>query len=182
MAKTIREELKDMYKAEGGQQGDLTNDSQTIQGMIKAINKSRANTLKPLTITSPASDLDFWGVTPAEAQDELSVSGNAITAKLYEMTDETKVIVADKGPGYYICLKFEDIDASAISVKVGIDPTQGSGPQEIIDDPDKAGIFKVTYKDSQVIKVVQTDGANTLTQVFSLSGLELIPADEESDS
>ena len=182
MAKTIREELKDMYKAEGGQQGDLTNDSQTIQGMIKAINKSRANTLKPLTITSPASDLNFWGVTPAEAQDELSVSGNAITAKLYEMTDKTKVIVADKGVGYYICLKFEDIDASAISVKVGIDPTQGSGMAEIIDDPDKAGIFKVTYKDSQVIKVIQTDGTNTLTQVFGLSGLELIPADEESDS
>jgi hypothetical protein len=43
MAKTIRDELKDMYKAEGGQQSALTNDSQTIQGMIKAINKNRAS-------------------------------------------------------------------------------------------------------------------------------------------
>lgn len=42
MAKTIREELKDMYKAEGGKQSDLTNDSQTIQGMLHAINKNRA--------------------------------------------------------------------------------------------------------------------------------------------
>ena len=95
------------------------------------------------------------------------------------MTDETKVIVADKGPGYYICLKFTDLDASATSVKVGIEPTQGSGPQEIIDDPDKAGIFKVTYKDSQTIVVTQSDGTNKLTQVFSVSGLELIPADTE---
>lgn len=43
MAKTIRDELKDMYKAEGGQQSALANDSQTIQGMIKAINKNRAS-------------------------------------------------------------------------------------------------------------------------------------------
>lgn len=42
MAKTIREELKDMYLAEGGQQENLTNDSQTIHGMIKAINENRA--------------------------------------------------------------------------------------------------------------------------------------------
>jgi hypothetical protein len=42
MAKTIREELKDMYLAEGGQQENLTNDSQTIQGMLKAINENRA--------------------------------------------------------------------------------------------------------------------------------------------
>lgn len=43
MSKPIREELKDMYKAEGGLQSDLTNDSQTIQGMLKAINKNRAS-------------------------------------------------------------------------------------------------------------------------------------------
>ena len=30
MSKTIREELKDVYIAKGGQQADLTNDSQTI--------------------------------------------------------------------------------------------------------------------------------------------------------
>ena len=179
MAKTIREELKDMYKARGGQQGDLTNDSQTIQGMLKAINRSEANDLSPLTLTEPASDLDFWGITPAECQDEIAITGNQITGKLYEMTDESKVIVAEQGPGYYSGLKFTDLDASATSVKVGIEPTQGSGPQEIIDDPDKAGIFKVTYKDSQTIVVTQSDGTNKLTQVFSVSGLELIPADAE---
>lgn len=179
MSKTIREELKDTYLAAGGQQGDLTNDSQTIAGIVKAINTAKANNLSALSVGEPASDLNFWGVTPAEAQSDIVVSGNKISGKLYEMTDTTKTIVADKGVGYYICLKFNNIDVDATSCKVGIEPTMGSGPAEIIDDEDKAGIFKVTYKDSQVIKVVQTDGTHKLTQCFSLSGLQLIPADAE---
>lgn len=179
MAKTIREELKDMYRAEGGQQGDLTNDSQTIAGMIKAINKSKANNLSPVTLTEPSTDLVFWGITCDECQDDIIFSGNKITGKLYEMTDESKVIVKDKGPGYYICIKFNNLDADATSVKVGIEPSMGSGPAEIIDDPDKAGIFKITHKDSQIIKVVQSNDGHKLTQCFSLSGLTLVPADEE---
>ena len=179
MSKTIREELKDMYKAKGGQQGDLTNDSQTIAGMVKAINKAEANNLSPVTLTEPPTSLDFWGVTPEEAQDEFAVSGDQITAKLYEMTDESKVIVKDKGKGYYLCVKFTNLDADATSVKVGLEPSMGSGMAEIIDDPDKAGIFKITYKESQVLKVVQSNESHKLTQCFSLAGLELIPADAE---
>lgn len=182
MSKTIREELKDMYKARGGQQGDLTNDSQTIQGMIKAINRSEANNLSPVTLSEPTTDLDFWGITCDECQDDIVFSGNEITGKLYEMTDETKTIVADKGPGYYICIKFNNIDADATKVMVGIEPSQGSGMQDLTNDPDKAGIFKVTYKDSQVIKVVQSNDGHKLTQCFSLSGLTLVPADAEDDS
>lgn len=181
MSKTIREELKDMYKAKGGQQGDLTNDSQTIAGMVKAINKAEANSLSPLSLTEPPSDLDFWGVTPEEAQDEFAVTGDQITGKLYEMTDESKVIVKDKGKGYYVCIKVTDIDADATSVKIGLEPSMGSGLVEIIDDPDKAGIFKVTYKESQILKVIQSNDTCKRTQCFSLAGLELIPADEDEE-
>ena len=39
MGKTIRDELKDKYLKMGGRQEDLTNSSQTIDGMIHAINK-----------------------------------------------------------------------------------------------------------------------------------------------
>lgn len=179
MSKTIREELKDMYKAEGGQQGDLTNDSQTIAGMVKAINKAKANNLSALTLTEPPTELDFWGISCEECQDDIVFSGNEITGKLFEMTDESKTIVADKGPGYYICIKFTNIDSDATKVMVGIEPSMGSGMQDLTNDPDKAGIFKVTYKDSQVIKVVQSNAGHKLTQCFSLSGLELVPADED---
>lgn len=38
MGKTIRDELKDKYLQMGGRQEDLTNSSQTIDGMLHAIN------------------------------------------------------------------------------------------------------------------------------------------------
>lgn len=70
-------------------------------------------------------------------------------------------------------MKFSDIPATATSVKVGLDPSQSSGLVEIINDPDKNGVFKITNKDTQVFKVVTTDGTQTNTQTFDLSGLTL---------
>lgn len=179
MAKTIRDELKDTFKAKGGQQGDLTNDSQTIAGMIKAINKAEAasSVLSLLTIAAAPDATDFWGTTASQIQDEIEVSGNQITGKLFEQTEGQ--IVNDRGPGYFIGIKLSDLDADATSVLVGMDPSQGSGLVEIIDDPDKIYLGKVTYKDSQVLKVVQSDGTVKRTQVWGLSGLTLVPADEE---
>ena len=52
MAKTIREELKDMYLAEGGQQENLTNDSQifkTIQS-TGTVKRSQAWGIAGLTL------------------------------------------------------------------------------------------------------------------------------------
>jgi len=40
-------------------------------------------------------------------------------------------------------------------------------------DSDCNGVFKITDKDTQVLKVVQSDGTHTLTQTFDLSGLTL---------
>ena len=59
------------------------------------------------------------------------------------------------------------------SVKVGMDPSQGSGLQEIIGDPDMNGVFKVTDKNAQVFKVVITDGHAKRVQTFDLSELTL---------
>lgn len=58
-------------------------------------------------------------------------------------------------------------------MKVGLQPSQGSGLVEIINDPDKNGVFKITDKDTQKFVVVITDGTQTTTQEFDLSGLEL---------
>ena len=60
------------------------------------------------------------------------------------------------------------------SVKVGLDPSEGSGLVEIIDDPDKNGVFKITDKDEQVFKIVSYDGIETKTQTFDLSGLTVL--------
>ena len=77
------------------------------------------------------------------------------------------------GAGNFLALKFTDIPATATSVKVGLDPSQSSGLVEILTDPDKNGVFKITDKDTQVFKVVVTDGTNTVTKTYSLAGLGL---------
>ena len=86
--------------------------------------------------------------------------------------------IAQSGPlagdGYFVALKFGSIDTEATSIRVGLDPSMGSGLVEIITDPDKNGVFKITDPTTQVFKTVTTDGANTITKTYDLSKLILI--------
>ena len=75
------------------------------------------------------------------------------------------------GPGNFMVLKFTNIDADATSVLVGMEPSMGSGLQELINDPDKNSVFKVTNKDTQRFKVIQKTGSYAKTQYFDLSEL-----------
>ena len=111
------------------------------------------------------------GVTVADMQSDVTVANGAITGTLKYL--ESGALVNRWGAGNFIALKFTDIDPSATSVKVGLEPSYGDGLVEIIDDPDKDGGFKITDKDEQVFKVVQSNGTKTKTQTFSLTGLTL---------
>ena len=71
-------------------------------------------------------------------------------------------------------LNFADNDFDQFtSVKVGLDPSAGSGLVEIINDPDKNGVFRISNT-SQKFKIVATsvDG-EIITQEFDLSSLIL---------
>ena len=70
-------------------------------------------------------------------------------------------------------MKFSNVDPKATSVKVGLDPSQGSGLVELLGDPDMNCVAKVTNKTTQKFKVVTTDGHATKTQTFDLSELVL---------
>lgn len=99
------------------------------------------------------------------------MSDSAITGTLKYMS-ESNAITDVWGPGNFIALEFDDIDPEAVSIKVGLEPSQGSGLVEIINDPDKDGVFKVTDKNAQNFKVVQTDADGKVKiQRFDLSGL-----------
>lgn len=88
--------------------------------------------------------------------------------------------LAESGPlagdGYFLALQWADIDDSATSLKVGLDPSLGTGLVEAINDPDHNGVFKV-LNNSQDFLVVTSDGTHTLTQAFDLSGLVLQPTE-----
>lgn len=103
--------------------------------------------------------------------DDISIVNGKVSGTLHYISDG--VLAQDWGAGNFIALKFTNLDESATSVKVGLDPSVSSGLVEIINDPDKNGVFKVTDTNTQVFKVVSTDGTNTRTQVLDLSGLTL---------
>lgn len=121
----------------------------------------------------------MFGYHVSDLQDDnVTVNGSKITGTLKYVSEGS---LADRwGAGNFIALKFEDLDADAVSVKVGLNPSESSGLVEIIDDPDKNGAFKVTNKNTQKFKVVQeTEDGRTLTQTFDLSDLVLETASNE---
>lgn len=116
-----------------------------------------------LIYETPVSDIQ---------DDDVVVSGKKITGTLKYLEDGP--IASYWGAGNFLALKFADLDPNATSIKVGMNPSQGSGLQEIIGDPDLNGVFKVTDKDVQTFRVVITDGHMTKTTDYDLSGLTVL--------
>ena len=100
----------------------------------------------------------------------VAVTGNKITGTL-KYLDGSDPISGYWGAGNFLALKFSDVDPRATSVKVGLDPSAGSGLVELLGDPDMNGVFKITDKDTQKFVVVTTDGIKTKRQEFDLSDL-----------
>ena len=102
-------------------------------------------------------------------QSGINITNGNITGTL-KYLDEGE-IAEYWGAGNFFAFQLGDIDAHATSVKVGLTPSAGSGLVEIINDPDKNGVFKVTDHETQKVKVVLTDGKATKVQTFSLYDL-----------
>lgn len=126
-------------------------------------------------VTAEAGDTTFpWTeYTPSQFQSNVNVGDNAITGTLKFIEGGLASSGPLEGDGNFIALKFTADDWNKFtSVKVGLDPSAGTGLVEIINDPDKNGVFKVSNT-SQVFKVVATDGTDTVTKTYSLAGLVL---------
>lgn len=81
--------------------------------------------------------------------------------------------------GYYLALKFTADDWSEYSsVKVGLNPSATDmAPADLLNDPDKDGVFKITDKDAQNLNVYVSDGSTTSVFSYDLSGLTLQAAE-----
>jgi len=120
-------------------------------------------------------DATLFGTKVSDMQEDVEITDDAITGTLKYL--DSGALVTTWGAGNFMALNFLNNDFSKYSsVKVGMDPSQSSGLVEIIDDPDKNGVFKVTNKDTQVFKIVSTDAetGEINTQTFDLSGLEVL--------
>lgn len=102
----------------------------------------------------------------------MTIGNGAITGTLYKNEGWSSGYL--KGPGYYLALKFTSNDWSQYdSVKVGLDPSAQSGIIEILNDPDKNGVFKVKQNLSQKFVVEYRKGDAVERDVYDLSGLTL---------
>ena len=105
-------------------------------------------------------------------QDNVAVSNGVVTGSLKFI----KGGIAQSGPlagdGHFLALKFSADWDGYTSVKVGLEPTKGTGLVEILDDPDKNGVFKIDNK-NQKLKVVCKSSTTSKTQTYSLTGLVL---------
>lgn len=123
------------------------------------------------TVSPEAGNVSMFGTPVSEMQNGVEVDDTEITGTLKKLTEGS--LVDTWGEGFFLALKFGNIDPRATSIKVGLDPSQGSGLVEILTDPDKNGAFKITDKDTQVFKVVSTNGNYTTTKTYSLAGLSM---------
>ena len=118
----------------------------------------------------PVSDgVSLFGTLVSDMQTDLVIGRDTITGTL-KYLDEGD-LVTTWGAGNFMAIQFNNIDPRATSVRVGMQPSEGSGLVELINDPDKNGVFKVTDKDTQKFVVISSDGTHTSTATYNLSGL-----------
>jgi hypothetical protein len=119
----------------------------------------------------------LWGTPVSDIQSDISVDNTncKITGNLISI--DSGALVDKWGEGYFIAL---DLNKTAnkwenyTSVKIGMNPSESSGLIEIIDDPDKAGVFKVTDKDTQTFVIHAIGPTGSVEQTFDLSELVLL--------
>ena len=125
-----------------------------------------------MTVTAESASTLIYETPVSDIQSDVVVSGKKITGTLKYLEDGP--IARYWGAGNFLALKFADLDPNATSIKVGMNPSEGSSLQEIIGDPDLNGVFKVTDKDVQKFRVVISDGHMTKTTDYDLSDLTVL--------
>lgn len=118
-----------------------------------------------------ATQESYWGHTVDSLQSDVTVTGDSITGTLHYVN--SGALATDWGPGNFIALKFtpSGSDTTATKYRVGLNPSEGSGMQEL--DSDMDGVFKVTDPNRQwlMVETSNADGTHVTTKAYKLSGL-----------
>ena len=149
----------------------LNNKADAIQFNVGTVNFIKAPTAKVLTGGS------VYGVSVSDIQDSVAIGTGDIadfkfTGTLKSLTGSNP-ITDEWGEGNFLAITFEADDWGAYdSVKVGLEPSEGSGLVELIghlDDLDS--VFKIADKTNQRFKIVATKGNDTVTKTYYLGDL-----------
>ena len=144
----------------------LNNKAGAIQFNATSANVLVAPTVRALT------DGTVYGVNVSDIQSGVAVGQSSITGTS-KWLNGSNAITDVWGTGNFVAITFEASDwTKYTSVKVGLLPTAGAGMQELIghlDDLDS--VFKITDKGEQILRVVATNGTNTIIKDYQLGEL-----------
>ena len=130
----------------------------------------------PDIIVTPKKQSDTIYEVPVSSiqEPETAVIGNsAITGKSKYMS-ASNPITDVWGKGNFLAVDFGADDWNKYtSVKVGLEPSAGSGPAELIGEDDKDAVFKVANPEVQKLVITATNGIHTDRQEFDLKGVTL---------
>lgn len=131
--------------------------------------------LTDLTVAadSPAQTFPWTDKTPADFQEDVTVNGGEVAGTLTFIEGGLSPSGPLSGDGYFLALKFSNF-ASGLTysdVQVGLMPTEGTGMVTLDSDCDV--VFKITDKNKQKVKVVQSKNGHTNVQYFGLKNLVL---------
>lgn len=152
-------------------------DSRKIADLKKLIahaDSLLSTVMQDVTVEPESGDtVDPWNsdIKVSDFQKNVVVKGDKIFGTLKFIKGGLAPSGYLAGDGYFLALKFSDIDESATSKKVGLVPSAGSGLVEL--DEDLNVFLKLSDKDNQIFEVVITDGTRTGVQKFDLSELVL---------
>ena len=132
-----------------------------------------------LSLKAESEEAKLFDVDVSDMMDGVSVTGSSVTGTLKYLSG-SNAITDVWGEGYFFCFTLADNSFTGLdSVKVGVEPSQGSGLVEIINDPDKNGIVKIGDDVTQKFVILQTKGTTKKKQVYDLSGLVLAEPEAE---
>ena len=124
------------------------------------------------TVSTPADDFVIWDSTVGAVQDDIVIAGDKITGTLNFIEGGIAQAGILHGDGNFLALKLtlkENVDYT--SIKIGLNPSEGSGLVEILNDPDKVFVGRITDNETQVIKIVSKTATSEVVQTFDLSDL-----------
>ena len=133
--------------------------------------------LTDLTVAadSPSQTYPWTDKKPSDFQSDVEVSGGEVTGTLNFIEGGLSPSGPLAGDGYFLALKYSNFSSGLTyaNVKVGIVPSASGMDLQTLDS-DCDSVFKVTDKNTQKIKVVQSDAqGHKNIQLFSLKGLTL---------
>lgn len=132
----------------------------TVMEDVK-VEPEAGTTVSPWDETKKVSDM----------QEDIVVADGKITGTLKYIAGGIAPSGIMAGDGYFLALKFSEVDATATSKKVGLVPSVSSGLVDL--DSDMNAFIKIADKNNQIFEVVISDGTRTGVQKFDLSELEL---------